>query len=124
MNHLVKPITCSRCKGKGYVASNVQHGMCFKCLGWGKVEGDKATIAAAKKFTADRIAAYGILAAIPVVGENATERLASMEYNGLVTYGYGLLEEKEPERFRKAVASVLAGHPGVVAALHAYAKEN
>lgn len=131
-HHLVKPITCPRCKGTGLVSSRVVYGGapggCYKCAGHGVVEGDKATIAAAKARSERRIAAANILrnADLATFGpvETATQRLAAREYQGTVVYGFDTLETREPERFVKAVEAVLAGHPQVIACLHAYGTEN
>lgn len=105
---LVKPIKCTRCNGTGMVGGPVVvagiPGACFKCQGDGKVEGDKATIAAAKAYVADRTA----------LGR-AAFAACHAAHSGL-----GLLERNEPERCRKAVASFAAGDPRVIPALMAY----
>jgi hypothetical protein len=105
---LTTPRKCSRCQGTGSVATRVVHagapGGCFTCDGAGVVEGDRATIAAHKAYTANRTA---LGAAAFAAGHAA--------HSGLC-----LLEVNEPERCRKAVAAFAAGDARVVPALAAY----
>lgn len=126
---LVKPITCRRCTGKGYVASHVVYanapGTCFACDGLGIVEGDRATKAAAKAAGEARREAGRLLYTGDVGYGDLTDagwelRAEARKFRDAVTYGFNRLEEDDPARFRKAVASVLAGHPAVFAALAAY----
>lgn len=128
----VRPITCSRCKGTGYVNSHVIYaaapGGCFKCAGEGIVEGDKATLAQAKAAAERRRAArervhlgdhgHGEVDA----SWDATKRLQVREERGLATYGLSVLEANEPERFDRAVDAILAGRMDVYPALVAYAR--
>ena len=103
---LVKPIKCRRCKGTGeFGPSYVDFGICKRCSGSGVEEGDKATLQAAKKFVEDYRAAYQLV------------QVASWD----ALMGFRKLEVDDPARFRKALASVLAGHPKVMEALAAYA---
>ena len=130
-SELVKPITCRRCSGTGYVKSHVHFagapGGCFKCAGTGIVEGDRATIAAAKarseRNRAARVRAHegdhghGVMTDAP-----AKERLRVREERHLAIHGLNLLEEHEPERFVKAVEAILAERMDVYPALVAYAR--
>lgn len=105
-----KAVTCKRCSGTGMVGGPVVlagiPGACFKCQGIGQVEGDRATLAAAKQYVADRTA----------LGR------AALTAGHAAHTGLGLLERNEPERCRKAVASFIAGDPRVIPALEAYGK--
>ena len=128
----VRPITCSRCKGKGYVNSAVVYaaapGGCFKCDGEGVVEGDKATLAEAKAQAARRRAArervhlgdhgHGEVDA----SWDATKRLQVRAERSMATYGLSVLEVNEPERFGRAVDAILAGRMDVYPALVAYGR--
>lgn len=118
MAALVKPKTCSRCKGTGLVSNLVRRGhlgvpgLCFKCNGDGVVEGDRATLAAAKAADAAWHARWAV-----VVAWFATQPQA-------VRDGYNVLEVLEFERTEAAQASIAAGHPGVAAALADYGVAN
>lgn len=107
----VKPITCRRCAGKGYVSARVVYagapGGCYSCAGWGEVEGDKATLKAAREAREAQAAFRG----------------AVMNYSIEALYGLNMLENNEPERAAKALASWQAGHPGLMPALLAHYKE-
>lgn len=127
---LVKAVTCRRCTGTGYVASHVvvagAPGTCLACLGDGVVEGDRATIAAAKGRAAARKTAslkvwsgdlgYGELTDRPL-----DERAAARNFRDAVTYGWSHLEANDTARHDRCVASVNADHPDVFVALAAYA---
>jgi hypothetical protein len=126
---LVKPTTCRRCSGTGYVNSHVHYagvpGTCFTCAGAGQVEGDRATIAAAKaaaetRAAASRILHTGDVGSGDLSAATATERLAAREYRAAVVWGWNMLEVHEPARHAKAAASILAGRTDVYAALAAY----
>lgn len=104
MSSFVKPRKCRRCQGKGTVVSPVDFGRCFGCMGLGEIEGDKATIAARKLYTANRTA----------LGR------AAFDAGHAAHSGLSLLEANEPERCRKAVASFAAGRTDVIPALEAY----
>lgn len=128
----VRAITCSRCSGTGFVQSHVEFngvpGTCFKCAGYGQVEGDKATLAQAKASAERRRAArervysgdhgHGVADA----SWDATKRLQVREERGLATYALWVLEATEPERFDRAVDSILAERMDVYPALVAYAR--
>ncbi len=107
----VSPKVCSRCKGTGFVGGPVVYagvpGTCFKCGGEGRVEGDKATIAAAKAWVAART----------TLGRAA--RTHSFEAHT----GLSILEVREPARLVKAVDSFAAGDAQVLPALVAYFQE-
>lgn len=109
MNSLVKPIKCRRCKGTGeFGPSYVDFGICKRCNGAGVEEGDRATLQAAKA----RVEAHKTAAALVWQAGQADR---------LVWVGWCQLEQDDAERFAKAIASVLAGHPAVYSALAAYA---
>jgi hypothetical protein len=126
MTNLVKPIKCRRCQGEGARDWRPNFGQCFRCGGAGVVEGDKATLAAAKAFRADLETAHRL------IGDEVNRRKVAGKAAGLgffayfeaanrVRLGFIQLETDDPERFRKAVASVVAGHPRVFDALADYA---
>lgn len=129
----VKAVTCPRCKGTGYVSSNVSYagapGTCFRCGGLGEIEGDRATVRAAKAAHEARCEAgrrlyrddlgHGVLTGAP-----AAEVRDARIFREAVCFGFNTLEANEPERLAKAVESVLAGHPGVYVALAQYAVAN
>lgn len=108
MSNLVAPKTCRRCQGTGFVGGPVVHagapGGCFTCDGLGQVEGDKATIAAAKAY----VEARRTLGAAAFAAGHAAHS------------GLSLLEVDAPDRLRKAVASFAAGDARVLPALEAY----
>jgi hypothetical protein len=117
----VKPRLCSRCRGEGLVSSRVVYaggpGGCFKCDGWGWVEGDRATIEAAKARTA---AMTGMI----------RDSISALEAAGLtprystdLCYGIDHLATNAPARYESALQSYLAGHPGLARALWAYTAE-
>jgi hypothetical protein len=116
---LVKPITCRKCKGSGtfsYVSGML--GTCSSCCGEGVVEGDKATNAAHKAAGEEYRRIYPILLRLA----NSSFRTAGML---LLAYdALPLLKKNEPTRYAKAVASIEAGHPGVVKALAEYYQAN
>lgn len=73
------------------------------CEGFGFVEGDKATLSAAKQFVADRKAAWTIM--------NDTLRgpkpddmsfIDWMHFGAAVHYGFGQLEVKDPTRLLRS----------------------
>lgn len=105
---LVAPKTCPRCSGSGLVSSRVVYagapGGCFTCAGRGEVETDKATLAAAKQYGADRRA---LGEAAFAAGHEAHSGLSALEVN-------------DPARLACAVASFAAGRDDVVPALVAY----
>jgi hypothetical protein len=115
---LVKPVTCRRCKGTGVVSELTRRahlgvpGLCFKCDGSGKVEGDRETLRRQKEEAAAAEARWAI--AVEFFRAHPQE----------VRWGYDVLEVLEPERARKAIASIEAGHAGVAAALVAYFEAN
>lgn len=106
---MISPKTCRRCSGKGYVSARVVHagtpGGCFSCNGEGVVEGDKATLAAAK---------------VRSEGRRALGR-AAFDHSHAAHSGLSALEVREPARLDKAIASFLAGDARVLPALEAYA---
>jgi len=110
---LVKPKTCRRCKGEGIGGWRVQFGICFACEGTGKVEGDPATLAAAK-------AARELAQAVAVSVAAWTDRNRRGGLTSPAVQGLYALDALEPERAAKARLSIHAGHPGVDAALEAY----
>ena len=127
----VKAVTCRRCSGTGFVSSRVAYwgvpGTCFKCDGRGEHEGDRATIRAAKERSERRVAAAmilhrGDLGHGDLTGAPCAEVKAAREFRAAVVWGFDSLEAREPERFVKAVDSVLAGHPTVFEALAAYGR--
>jgi hypothetical protein len=119
---LVKPKVCTRCSGTGLVSSGRVHagapGGCFGCAGHGLVEGDRATLAAAKAaaeaFTALRRDAVAALVAAGVPNHKACN----------VLYAINHLQENAPARYDAALASYAARHPGLARALWAYAAEH
>jgi hypothetical protein len=105
---LVKPKTCTRCKGTGHRPGfdHVRLGICFGCNGRGEVEGDRATLAA-RKARSEARSALG--KAAWAAGPDAH-------------LGLSLLERDEPARLDKALDSFLAGRTDVVDALVTYAR--
>lgn len=103
---LVRPATCRRCSGTGFVDARPNAGLCYACSGAGEVESDRAAIAA-RKARAELRRQLGH---------------AAFEHSVHAHYGLNLLEQNEPERLTRAMASFAAGHPGVLAALEAYAR--
>lgn len=108
MTTFVKPRKCTRCDGTGTVGGPVVvagiPGACFRCQGEGQVEGDKATVEAAKAYADSRTA----------LGK------AAFAAGHAAHSGLSILERDEPERCRKAVASFAAGDPRVIPALVTY----
>ncbi|MCB5280588.1 hypothetical protein [Arthrobacter sp. ES1] len=116
---LVKPITCRKCKGSGtFVRASGMPDNCWPCLGAGVVEGDKPTLAQAKAAQAEHDRIYGALRDLARADKKVTYMI-NMASDGLY-----ILQAKEPERAAKAIASIQAGHPGVVKALAEYYKAN
>lgn len=118
---LVKPVTCSRCKGEGLVTSRVVFagapGGCYRCAGAGVVEGDRATLAAAKARNEAVInMSRTTLEALEAAGVKRHQALN-------VVYGIDHLATNAPDRYERALASFQAGHPGLVRALWAYTAE-
>jgi hypothetical protein len=119
---LVKPKTCRRCSGKGFVEFGrvVYAGLpqtCFKCAGAGVVESDRATLAAAK---ARAEATQGIiLAAVAALESAGVPRHQAVA----VSYGIDHLSINAPERYEAALVSFQNGHAGLVRALWAYTAE-
>lgn len=103
---MVKPRTCRRCEGKGFIAAVMHNNMgrCLACDGAGQVETDKATIAARKAYGEARRA---LGAAAFAAGHEAFSGLSALEVN-------------DPTRLRAAVASFAAGRVDVIPALAAY----
>ncbi len=88
-------------------------GMCIACDGSGEVEGDAATLAAAK---AERERQQAITGSVATWTErNRRGGLYSPAYRGLMALG-----ALEPEREAKARAAIHRGDPRVDAALEAY----
>lgn len=110
-NELIAPRKCRRCSGTGFVGGPVAYagiaGTCFSCAGAGQVEGDKATLAAAKAYVEARRA----------LGQ------AALDAGHAAHSGLSLLEANAPERLAKAVAAFAAGDVRVVPALAAYFAE-
>lgn len=102
----VRPVSCPKCSGRGYLKGfdHVRLGECFRCNGAGQVEGDRATIAARKAYSANRTA----------LGK------AAFAHSHAAHSGLSMLEADEPERCRKAVAAFAAGDARVLPALVAY----
>lgn len=111
MPEFVKPKTCRRCSGTGFVSTRVVYagapGGCFACDGAGVVEGDRAAIAAAKAYVTERTA----------LGR------AALAHSPAAHWGLSKLEVDAPDRLRKAVASFAAGRVDVLDALVDYGKE-
>jgi hypothetical protein len=103
---MVKPRTCRRCDGKGFIAAvaHVNMGRCIACGGAGEVETDAATIAATKAYAEARRA---LGAAAFAAGHEAHSGLSALEVNA-------------PARLRAAVAAFAAGRDDVVPALITY----
>lgn len=118
---LVKPVTCKRCGGSGNLKCRREHlgvpGTCFKCDGAGVVEGDAATLRAAREA---REAAHKAWEATPE-GRRSLARNAAQKHSYEAWRGLVLLEGElsGPARFERAVQSILTGHPRVMAALEA-----
>src|SRR5690606_26186831 len=101
----VKPVTCRKCRGDGtYTYASGVPGICAPCSGSGQVEGDKGARDARR---------------IRQEAAAALHRLAS-DHSVRATHGFQRLREQEPERFVKALASMLAGRDDVAQALHVY----
>lgn len=119
---LVKPVTCTRCKGEGYVEARREHlgisGLCFQCDGRKQVEGDQATIAARKaeeKVRTERQMAYLLW--------EQRHRLARTPESDTILEGAWALMHREPERFQKLKDSLYAGRTDIEPALIAYAQQ-
>lgn len=111
---LVKPVTCKGCGGKGYlILASGSIGHHFICEGTGKVESDRATIAATKA----RIAHRGRI--ISALQDLAAADKKSYRISHAID-GFDMLGRREPERVAKAEASILAGRPDVFLALADY----
>lgn len=92
-------------------------GTCYSCDGRGEVEGDAATIAAAK---ARSKAVKGI---IRHVTAEAERRGLARHNAALLSYGLDHLATHEPARYEAALASFQAGHPRLTEAVVAYTAE-
>lgn len=112
-NTLVKPVTCKGCRGRGYInrASGIPADHSW-CSGTGLVEGDRKTLAD-QKFKRTR--ENNISASLRALA--TTKNLYRMNH---AHRGLHILEEKEPQRYDKAVESILRGHPKVYTALADY----
>jgi hypothetical protein len=116
---MVKPITCRKCKGSGtYMRASGMPDSCSWCVGAGVVEGDKATLDRAKAIRVEHERVYGALRDLARADSKVTYMI------NMASDGLWLLQAKEPERAAKAIASIEAGHPGVVKALAEYYKAN
>lgn len=116
---LVKPVPCRRCSGNGLIEgySHVRLGECFLCRGYGEVEGDPATLAAAKARAA---AVQGIITlVIDALVEAGMPRHNAM----MASYGLDHLATHSPERYEAALVSYQQGRPGLVRAVVAYTAE-
>jgi hypothetical protein len=113
---MVKPTTCRKCKGTGgFTYASGMPGTCGSCGGAGKVEGDKATIAAYKARQAEHTRIYPLIVALAKTAPIFSRPSVSFASDGLY-----LLEANDPARYAKAVASIEAGHPDVVRLLGEY----
>lgn len=111
---LVAPKTCRRCSGTGdYALASGGVGTCARCGGAGKVESDKATLAATKAAAAAYAAATDALQDMAIAAGRT--RYTPTAYRGL-----SALQANDPARYTKALASIKAGHPGVFQALVDY----
>lgn len=118
----VKPITCSRCKGEGFLMGQMVvfagvPGGCYKCEGHGVVESDKATIAAAKA-RQEAIQAMANTAFDALIAGGVPRHRAMAIFTGI-----DHLRTEAPARYDAALASFAAGHPGLVRALWVYTAE-
>lgn len=109
---LVKPIKCRRCRGTGNVGTRRVHlgvpGLCLGCDGRGQVEGDPATLRARRE-EAERVK---VRWAVAVAWFKTRDPL--------VREAFDVLEYEDTPRSRKALDSIMAGHPGVERALLDY----
>lgn len=113
---LVTPKTCRKCKGSGtYTYASGMIGTCGSCVGAGQVESDKATIAAYKARVAEGHRLYPLIKALAETAPIFQRPSVCLASDGLY-----LLQANDPARHAKAVASIEAGHPGVVKALGEY----
>lgn len=104
---LIQPTTCRRCRSKGFGNWGPKGGQCYSCDGTGQVEGDKATLDAAK-------ARNAAMAALTT---------AAFAHGFWAQTGLARLQALAPERFEKALASHQAGRGDVLDALAAYGRE-
>jgi len=107
---LVKPIKCRKCHGTGIWQCLRGPDTCSRCGGTTVEEGDKATVAALKLYGEQRRALGQAILAWD--REDILNRHAH--------FGLMYLEQDEPERAHKAVASFAAGRQDVLPALDAY----
>jgi hypothetical protein len=108
---------CRRCSGTGEFA----HGQCFNCLGAG------FTTPTAKTAPHHNVSTSRRLAVISAIRIRATEldgyRNGSIETE--TSWARSLLEDNEPARFERLVASVEAGRvDDVITALRAYHRQH
>jgi hypothetical protein len=110
---LVRPVECPRCVGNGNLRCRTRHlgisGLCFQCDGKGKVEGDPATL----KAIAERHEAFRLR-------NRAFGRWERAQANRRVVEASNALRVLEPARHERLIDSIVAGHPGIEAALLAY----
>lgn len=117
MSELVKPMPCRGCAGKGYTVIEGNLAYHSHCGGTGLVEGDPATLKAAK---ATIIARAALIEAL----QNLAEKVNQASLSAPAIDGLNILRINEPERYANAIISIRRGHSRVVAALAEYYEKN
>ena len=89
------PVKCPKCRGTGrYAMASGIEGVCYRCSGGGSVEGDRATVAARKAERSRRAAAYQIAAEY------------DRDHRTRSRVGLAALEDRQPERYARAVEAI------------------
>lgn len=121
-NRLHTPVDCPRCRGRGIVERRPTHGGvpggCFQCGATGLVEGDRATLAEAKRVREGRRRLYGWI--IEQGERHGLSRARACDLADVLT----VIEDEEPERLPRMVTSLEQNRPDLFRAIVVHAAES